>query len=73
MRTVREIRDTGRRVVIVDGIPEIGWSVPHALGLTASIDAHLPPPPTRQAVDARSAKANSVLAIPTRTRGRTAR
>ncbi|MFQ6181352.1 acyltransferase family protein [Sinorhizobium meliloti] len=63
LRTVREIRDTGRRVVIVDGIPEIGWSVPHALGLHRLIDADLPPPPTRQAVDARSAKANSVLAI----------
>ncbi|WKL25797.1 SGNH hydrolase domain-containing protein [Sinorhizobium meliloti] len=63
LRTVREIRDTGRHVVIVDGIPEIGWSVPHALGLYRLIDADLPPPPTRQAVDARSAKANSVLAI----------
>ncbi|WP_457662762.1 acyltransferase family protein [Sinorhizobium medicae] len=63
LKTVRAIRDTGRRVVIVDGIPEIGWSVPHALGLHRLIDAELPPPPTRQAVEARSAKANSVLAI----------
>ncbi|APG88669.1 O-antigen acetylase (plasmid) [Sinorhizobium americanum CCGM7] len=63
LKTVRAIRDTGRRVVIVDGIPEIGWSVPHALGLSRFIDADLPPAPTKQMVEERSAEANSVLAI----------
>jgi hypothetical protein len=63
LKTVRAIRNTGRRVVIVDGIPEIGWSVPHALGLSSFIDADLPPAPTKEMVKERSAKANAVLAI----------
>ncbi|WP_331371543.1 acyltransferase family protein [Sinorhizobium chiapasense] len=63
LKTVRAIRSTGRRVIIVDDIPDIGWSVPRVLGLNHFIDAALPPVPTRAVVEARNARVNRVLEI----------
>lgn len=63
LKTVRAIRSTGRRVIIVDDIPDIGWSVPRVLGLNHFIDAALPPAPTRAVVEARTARVNRVLEI----------
>ncbi|MBP1883210.1 acyltransferase family protein [Sinorhizobium mexicanum] len=63
LKTVRAIRSTGRKVIIVDDIPDIGWSVPRVLGLNHFIDAALPPVPTRAVVEARNARVNRVLEI----------
>ncbi|MCA1443666.1 acyltransferase [Ensifer sp. IC4062] len=69
LKTVRAIRSTGRKVIIVDDIPDIGWSVPRVLGLNHFIDAALPPVPTRAVVEARTARVNRVLEIADRDAG----
>ncbi|WEX86343.1 acyltransferase [Sinorhizobium garamanticum] len=69
LKTVRAIRSTGRKVIIVDDIPDIGWSVPRVLGLNHFIDAALPPVPTRAVIEARTARVNRVLEIADRDAG----
>jgi peptidoglycan/LPS O-acetylase OafA/YrhL len=47
--TIAAIEMTGRRVVVVGDVPEIGWSVPAVLG--QSLMHHRPPPPGPSAGD----------------------
>ena len=60
--TVAAIRATGRRVVILGGVPEIGWSVPDALGARLMHGTPLPSAPTAADVAARNARVDAVLA-----------
>ncbi|MFO1141849.1 MAG: acyltransferase family protein [Amaricoccus sp.] len=60
--TVAAIRATGRRVVILGGVPEIGWSVPDVLGAHLMHGTPLPPAPTAGEVASRNARVDAVLA-----------
>ena len=59
--TIAAIRATGREVVVVGGIPEIGWSVPERVG--QSLMHGLPPPaaPTPAEVGGALARADALL------------
>jgi len=61
LRTVLEISETGRRVFVIAGIPEIGWDVPQTLGNIRFMGARQPATPTRSQVDARNARVNRVF------------
>ncbi|MFO1209637.1 MAG: acyltransferase family protein [Amaricoccus sp.] len=60
--TVAAIRATGRSVVILGGVPEIGWSVPEAIGAQLMHGTPLPPAPTAAEVASRNARVDAVLA-----------
>jgi hypothetical protein len=60
--TVAAITSTGRQVIILGGVPEIGWNVPRRLGSQLLFGLRLPPPPTIEAVSRRQRRAESVLA-----------
>jgi peptidoglycan/LPS O-acetylase OafA/YrhL len=55
--TVAAIRATGRQVVILGGVPEIGWPVPETLALSEMDGAPVPPAPTAEEVEMRNAPA----------------
>ncbi len=59
--TVAAVRSTGRQVVILGGIPEIGWSVPETLAQSTMNGTPLPPVPTADEVERRNARAAAVL------------
>lgn len=56
-RTIAAIRATGRKVVVLGDVPEIGWSVPESVGRSLMHDVPLPPGPDPSDV-ARRAKAS---------------
>lgn len=58
-RTVDAIRATGRRVVVMGDVPEIGWSVPQTAGQSAMHGTPMPATPTRADVDVRLARADA--------------
>lgn len=60
--TVAAIRATGRRVVIIDSVPEIGWDVPVTIGNGRFLGTADPAPPALADVTARNARANAVIA-----------
>jgi peptidoglycan/LPS O-acetylase OafA/YrhL len=59
--TVAAIRASGRRVVILGSVPEIGWSVPEGLGESLLLGRPPPPAPDAEAVAARNARAEAIL------------
>lgn len=60
-RTIDALVATGREVVILGGVPEIGWSVPEALGRSLQFERPLPPVPERADVERRSRRAKAAL------------
>ncbi|MFI2811640.1 acyltransferase family protein [Microbulbifer sp. JSM ZJ756] len=59
--TVRRIRATGRRVLIVKGVPEVGFSVPLAVINAEFIGTSLEHAPTRKEVERRNRRANHII------------
>ncbi|SDZ94190.1 acyltransferase family protein [Microbulbifer marinus] len=59
--TVARIRATGREVVIVEGLPEIPFSVPMAIVSAEFVGAQLQAAPTREDVEARNRRANAIF------------
>lgn len=57
--TVAALRRTGRRVLVVGDVPEIGWNVPARLSAAQRFGAPLPPVPTPAQVASRQAPADS--------------
>lgn len=60
-RTVDAILETGRKVVILADVPEIGWNVPNHLYLNQRWGDPLPPAPTPDAVSERQAGVRAVF------------
>ncbi|SIT09331.1 Peptidoglycan/LPS O-acetylase OafA/YrhL, contains acyltransferase and SGNH-hydrolase domains [Roseivivax lentus] len=56
------ITASGRRVVLLEGVPEIGYDVPQVYASAALFGADLRPPPGRIATEARNARASAMLA-----------
>jgi len=59
--TVTAIRATGRRVVLIGGVPEIGWHVPDTLARHRRFGTPLPPTPEIGEVMVRNNRAHSVM------------
>ena len=60
--TVAAIRATGRRVIIVGGVPEIGWDVPRGIADHLRWGQPLPPVPTISRIRHRQKRTDAVLA-----------
>src|SRR3546814_6457192 len=60
--TVAHLRAHGLRVVILGGVPEIGWDVPSLLASRRRLGIPLPPLPTLEEVKGRHAAADRILA-----------
>lgn len=60
--TVERIRATGRNVLIVEGTPEISFSVPMAVVNAEFIGAELQAAPDRKDVERRNRQANEIIA-----------
>src|SRR3546814_19806459 len=60
--TVAHLRAHGLRVVILGGVPEIGWDVPSLLASRRRLGIPLPPLPTLEEVKGRHAAADRLLA-----------
>ena len=60
--TIAAIRSTGRQVIILGSVPEIGWNVPRGLGDHLRLGRRLPAAPTTESVSLRHGRAESVLA-----------
>ncbi len=60
--TVDAILATGRRVVILGGVPEIGWPVPETLARSLMTGKPMPAVPTAADVERRNARAESLFA-----------
>lgn len=59
--TVRAITATGSRVVILEGVPEIGWSVPEEIGDNIFVGTPIPDAPSRDEIKIRNARVNSLF------------
>src|SRR3546814_16768141 len=59
--TVAHLRAHGLRVVILGGVPEIGWDVPSLLASRRRLGIPLPPLPTLEEVKGRHAAADRIL------------
>ena len=60
--TIAAIRSTGRQVIILGSVPEIGWNVPRGIGDHLRLGRRLPAAPTIESVSLRQGRAESVLA-----------
>lgn len=60
-KTIDALQQTGSRIVIIGGIPEIGRSVPDAMALKLTMGAPKLEGPTLAATQARQARANSII------------
>ncbi|MCV0440841.1 MAG: acyltransferase [Hydrogenophaga sp.] len=60
-RTIEQLLDSGRNVIIIEGVPEVGWNVPNALILKERWGIEPPAPPSIEAVRARQSGARSVF------------
>lgn len=60
-RTIEQLLESGRNVVIIEGVPEVGWNVPNALILKERWGIQPPAAPSIEAVRARQAGAKSVF------------
>ena len=61
-QTVKAIRATGRQVVLLGNVPEIGWHVPNKLLAHLHRGVSLPKAPTIEQVRRRQGRADSALA-----------
>jgi hypothetical protein len=61
-RTIDVLRDSGRHVILIDGVPEIGWSVPDRLGDSRFIGSPVPAQPTLDVIEDRNARVNALFA-----------
>ncbi|HRQ06324.1 MAG TPA: SGNH hydrolase domain-containing protein, partial [Nitrosomonas halophila] len=59
--TVAAILATGRRVLLIGGVPEIGWHVPDALARHRRFGSAMPQPPEIDAVLQRNQRAHRVM------------
>jgi len=59
--TVDQLRAAKKTVVIVGGVPEIGWDVPTILALSAQHQVTLPQPPSRRETEEKYAVVDRVL------------
>lgn len=59
--TIDAVHKTGREVVIIGGVPEIGWRVPRRFGDAQRFGLALPPLPTIETVTQRQAAATSII------------
>lgn len=60
-KTLAQLRAIGREVVIIDTIPEIGWSVPEALFGAGYVGSTLPEAPDLQSVELRNRRFRALL------------
>ena len=60
-RTVAAIRATGRQVMLIGDVPEIGFSVPDRVGASLRLGLPTPAPPTLAEVTARTGRSEGVL------------
>ncbi len=58
---VRRITDMGIHVIILGGVPEIGWEVPNTVALVTQRGGELPRPPTIDDISAQHASADKIL------------
>ncbi|WP_444925727.1 acyltransferase family protein [Microbulbifer sp. TRSA002] len=61
--TVARIRETGRKVVIVEGVPEIPFSVPLAIASAEFIGAKVQSAPTLKEVEERNRRAGIIFEV----------
>lgn len=61
LRTVDEIRKTGRQVIILASVPEIGWNVPQILGNAKLMSTGLPDGPSLRDVKRRNIRVDRVI------------
>jgi peptidoglycan/LPS O-acetylase OafA/YrhL len=66
---VARLKASGLRVVILGGVPEIGWDVPALLASRLRLGLPLPPVPMLDEVKARHADADAILAAVAREEG----
>lgn len=59
-RTITALLDQGKRVIILGGVPEIGWNVPSALFASSRLRIAPPAAPTRDTAERRHALSSSV-------------
>ncbi|PRY20719.1 peptidoglycan/LPS O-acetylase OafA/YrhL [Aliiruegeria haliotis] len=59
--TLRWLRTSGREVILIGSVPEIGFHVPKALARSRFAGTQMPAPPSRAAFDVRSARADALL------------
>jgi hypothetical protein len=59
--TVQRILETGRKVVILQGTPEIGFQVPEAVLSAAFLGTPVPPGPSRRDVETRHRRVNALI------------
>ncbi|MFV8782337.1 acyltransferase family protein [Microbulbifer sp. SA54] len=62
-QTVAAIRATGRKVILMKGVPEIGHSVPAALAKTAFTNTAFPEGPAASYVEARQEQSDNIIDI----------
>ncbi len=62
IETIQSIRSTGRKVVLIGNIPEVGWNVPASLLAHIRWGTPLPPPPTIESVTRRQGRTEAVFA-----------
>ena len=60
--TVRRLTEMGLHVVILGGVPEIGWDVPRRIAHAINHDQELPRPPSIDSLAERHSEANRILA-----------
>ena len=68
-RLLDRFRNQGIRVLLVGGIPEIGFNVPQAIAGSIAFGTELRAPPTREEFDHRNARAHAILSAVSRDLG----
>jgi hypothetical protein len=58
---VERVTALGIDVIVLGGVPEIGWNVPHRLALAEFRDVDLPDPPTLEDLGSRHSEAEQIL------------
>jgi peptidoglycan/LPS O-acetylase OafA/YrhL len=60
--TVKRLTEMGLHVILLGGVPEIGWNVPRQIAHAITHDEELPKPPSMDSVAERHFDANRILA-----------
>jgi hypothetical protein len=50
-RTIERLRAADKNVVVIGGVPRVGWDVPIVLGLCAQHRVSIPEPPSRRQIE----------------------
>ena len=60
-RMVTRLSNMGLKVIILGGVPEIGWKVPESIAVSIARGQELPRPPTIDVVDGRHSETDRIL------------